>query len=181
MDKNLRRLATICMVIVIGITLLACTDKNKKNKDGAKEEAKDQTPKIGDEVSFKDSKWVVLKAEDKGTTLRSNNQFQGDAQTTGKFILVHFKVTNLDKKEQRIINTPKLIDSTGREFKDYDNQAFFIPDGAKTMAVEALPSSLTKEFYAVYEVPADAKGLRFQTRDLTSVFSPDYKLIDLGF
>jgi hypothetical protein len=47
------------------------------------------------------------------------------------------------------------------------------------LAFEILP--LTKKFYAVYEVPADAKVLRFQARDLTSVFSPDYELTDLRF
>jgi hypothetical protein len=200
MNKYFRRLATVCMVMVIGVTLLACVDRNKNKKDGggdqqakaddaktnkddAKKTAKKSgdAAKIGEEVSFKDSTWVVIGAEDKGGLLKSNNQFQEDARTGGKYIMVQFKVTNLGKKEQRIINTPKLIDSEGREYKDLDNQTFYIPQGAKTMALEAIPAGLPREFHAVYEIPGDAKGLRFQARDLSSVFSPDYKLIDLGF
>jgi len=123
----------------------------------------------------------VLNAWDEGGTLRSNNQFQKDAQTAGKFIVIHFKVTNLGNKEQRIFDTPKLIDSQGREFGQYDGQAFYIPQGSKSMTFEALPASLTKEFHCVYEVPADAVGLRFQARDITSMFAPNYKLVDLGF
>ena len=155
--------------------------KKEGNPDQTKEGAK-ASAKIGDEIQFGgDSTWVVLAAEDKGTAITSNNPLQQDAQTTGRFILVHFKVTNLGKKEQRIVNTPKLIDSQQREFKNYDHQTFYIPKGGETMTGKAIPASLAKEFYAVYEVPPDAKGLRFQTRDLSSSFTPDFKLVDLGF
>jgi hypothetical protein len=177
------------MFALIGVTLLACGSGRKKDggdeqakKDGQEDKGKKgAAAKIGDDVSFKDSKWVVLDAQDKGNSLKSHNSFQKDATTSGKFILVHFKVTNLSNKEERIINTPKLIDSQGREFKDFDKQTFYIPKGTEAMGLKALPASIEKEFYAVYEVPADATGLRFQARDLKSTFSPDYKLVDLGF
>jgi hypothetical protein len=188
MSNRLSRNTTISLLILWGLTLIACNGAGNKNKnegkDGqakGKEGNQPQHAKIGDEVSFNDSTWVVLSAEDKGNTIQSNNQFQKDAETTGKFVLVHFKVTNLSKKEQRIINIPKVIDSDGREFKHHDKQTFYIPKGSETMTNKALPASLPKEFYGVYEVPADAKGLRFQTRDLSSVISPDYKLVELGF
>jgi hypothetical protein len=184
------RILTISMVVLCAIMFIACAgkgDKDKNKGDGGeakKGDGKDAKAglKIGDEVSFKDSTWVVIKAEDKGKTLTSNNQFQKDATSSdGKFILIQFKVTNLGNKEQRLINTPKVIDSKGREFKHMDKQAFFIPKDAKTMTLEALPASLSREFYGIYEVPADATGLKFQTRDLSSLISPDYKLVDLGF
>lgn len=138
--------------------------------------------KIGEEVTFNnDSTWIVLNAENKGNFLKSNNMFQKDAQSDGKFIVVQFKVSNLTNKEERLFIGPKLIDSKGREFKHYDHESFYIPDGAKTMSLEAIPAGLPREFYAVFEVPADATGIRFQARDLKSVFSPDYKLVDMGF
>ncbi len=46
------------------------------------------------------------------------------------------------------------------------------------MGLKALPASITKEFQAVYEVPADAKSIKFQARAL-SAFG-DKKLVDLG-
>jgi hypothetical protein len=128
-----------------------------------------------------DSTWIVLNAENRGNSLTSNNQFQKNAQSDGKFIVVQFKVSNLTNKEERLFVGPKLIDSKGREFNHYDHDTFYIPKGKKTMSMEAVPAGLPREFYAVYEVPADASGLRFQARDLKSVFSPNYKLIDLGF
>lgn len=218
MNKKFRRLATIGMVIVIGITLLACTDKKgqqqqpqanqqppqpkqqpqaqdgQPDKEEAKKVVKKATDKkkeakkeiivakIGEEVTFdNDSTWIVLDVDDRGNSLKSNNQFKKDAQTDGKFVIVKFKVSNLTNKEERLFAGPKLIDSQGRQFNHYDSQNFYIPKGAKTMSLEAIPAGLPREFYAIYEVPADANGFRFQTRDLKSVFSPDYKLIDLGF
>lgn len=167
--------------IASAVTALeALTVQNKEQP--ALEKKVVSSAKIGDEISFdNDSTWVVLSAEDKGNSLTSNNQFVKDAQTDGKFILVRFKVSNLTNKEERLFSGPKLIDSKGREFKSYDKQSFFIPKGAKTMSLEAIPAGLPREFYAVYEVPADANGLRFQARDLKSAFRPDYKLVDLGF
>lgn len=135
--------------------------------------------KIGNMIKFDDSQWVVVGARNDGGTLRSNNMFQKDAKTEGKFIMVRFKVKNLTDKEDRIFDTPRLIDSSGREFREYDDQAFYIPDGAETLEMEALPAGMTKEFYAVYEVPADAKGLKFQARSL-GVFG-DKALIELDF
>jgi hypothetical protein len=191
----MNKFLTVSMVLVCIAMFIACGGKGDKNKDGGGGgQAKDGGSKdggskeakagfkLGDEISFNDSKWVVMTAEDKGKTLTSNNQFQKDATSAdGKFILIQFKVTNLGNKEQRLINTPKVIDSKGREFKHMDKQAFYIPKDAKTMTLEALPASLSREFYGVYEVPADATGLKFQTRDLSSLISPDYKLVELGF
>ena len=164
--------------------LEALAVQNKEQPILGKKEVKKEVvlAKIGDEFSFNnDSTWVVVNAEDRGNSLKSNNQFQKDAQTNGKFIMVQFKVTNLTNKEERLLNGPKLIDSQGREFRNYDKQFFYIPKGAKTMSLEAIPAGIPREFYGVYEVPADANGFRFQARDLKSVFSPDYKLVDLGF
>jgi len=96
---------------------------------------------IGDVVKFDDSKWIVVAAKDNGSILKSNNMFQKEASTDGKFITVRFKVKNL--------------------------------------TLEALPPSMYKEFYAVYEVPSDAVGFRFQARAL-SAFG-DKILVNLGF
>ena len=138
-----------------------------------------QAYKIGDKITFEDSEWMIVSAKLLGKMARSNNQFQEDAVTDGKFILVSFKIKNLTNKEDRILNAPKLIDSQGREFKDYDNEAFYIPNNAKTLIMDALPSNITKQFYALYEVAADSKQLKFQARAL-SAFG-DTVPVELGF
>lgn len=165
----------------IGAVIILAVIANAGKKDsggGGGKGPKGEAAKIGDEITFKDSKWTVVTAKDHGTQIRPNNQFLQPAKTEGRFILVHFKVTNLTNQEDRILNTPKLIDSKGREFKDYDQQSMYIPEGAKTLTVEALPAGMTKEFWALYEVPADATDLKFQARAL-SAFG-DKKMVDLG-
>lgn len=152
-----------------------------KDGDGGKQPAKNggkQYAKIGEEVDFQDSKWMVTEAEDRGNTLTSNNQFLKDARTDGKFIFVRYKVTNNTNKEERFLTKVKLIDSKGREYEPIDKQAFYLPEGAKSMTLEALPASIAKEFGAIYEVPADAKELKFQTRAM-SMFGAK-RLVDLG-
>jgi hypothetical protein len=135
--------------------------------------------KIGETVKFDDSEWTVLDAKDKGKALKSNNEFQEGAKTDGKFVLVHFKVKNTTNKEDRIMDGPKVVDSQGREFKNYDHEAFYIPKNASTLGFEALPSSLTKDFWAVYEVAADSAGMNFEARALSAM--GDKKLVGLGF
>jgi hypothetical protein len=138
-----------------------------------------QASKIGDTIKFDDSEWSVIEAKDKGKTLKSNNQFEENAKSDGKFVLVHFKVKNTTNKEDRIMDGPKVVDSQGREFKNYDNEAFFIPNNTKTLGLEALPSSISKDFWAVYEVAPDSKGMSFEARALSAM--GDKKLVALGF
>jgi hypothetical protein len=148
---------------------------------GKREPAATGAAALGQEVPFKDCKWIVLDAKDMGKTLKPNNPFERAAVTEGRFILVHFKVTNTTKEEHRLLSTPKVLDSEGREFKELDRQNLYVPKDQKAMTLEALPAGVTKEFSGVYEVPADAKGLRFQTRDLTTFINPPYKLVEVGF
>jgi hypothetical protein len=157
----------------VAVMVIACGGGGGKNASTVQ-----QPSKIGEEVAFKDSKWTVLEAKDMGTTLKSNNRFHKDTTTEGRFVQVHFKVLNTTGKEDRLMDLPKVIDSQQREFKEIDHESFYLPEGAKAMAIEALPPSISKEFYAIYEVPADAKGLKFEARSL-SAFG-DKTLVDLG-
>ncbi len=124
--------------------------------------------KLGDTVAFGDSKWVVSKAERLGPTVKSNNQFQADLKSEGGFFVrVVFKVTNLGLREERLMSQPKLKDAQGREFNEVDNLVFYIPQGKHALMLEAIPPSLPKEFWSVYEVPNDAVGLQFMARELS--------------
>ena len=133
---------------------------------------------IGEKITFNDSEWIVTDAQIKGKSMKSNNPFQEDATTEGKFVIVAFKIKNLSNKEERILDTPKIVDSQGREFREYDKGSFYIPENGKTLIMDALPSGLQKQFYAVYEVADDAKGFKFQARALS--INGDKKLLDLG-
>jgi zinc-ribbon domain len=170
-------------VLMIILASLGGSKKNPSSGSAGSNPAAAAAPeiqyKIGDKVELSDSDWTVVGAKDSGKKLKSNNQFQEDAKTDGRFVVVNFRVVNKTPKEERIMDHPALVDSRGREFKDYDHQAFYLPEKAKTMEMEALPSSMPREFWAIYEVPADATGLRFGARELG--FSPEKKYVALGF
>lgn len=125
--------------------------------------------KVGETVRFDDSTWTVVKAENLGSTVKSNNQFQPALKSDGgSFVRVVIKVTNLGKTEERLFQQPMLVDTQGREFKPVDMSIFYIPEGKKTLQLEAIPPSLPKEFWEVYEVAGDSAGLRFLARQLAA-------------
>jgi hypothetical protein len=143
------------------------SDPASAGETSAKAEETVRVQKIGEVVKFDDSEWVVIEAKDLGGTAPSNNQFEKAGKTEdGKFIRVKFSIKNNGKKEDMLFDQPKLVDSQGREFGHHEKEPFYVPDGAKTLGLEKLPVGLKKEYYSVYEVPKDAKGLKFQARAL---------------
>lgn len=157
-----RRQAIALFILVIG-ALLAC-------------KSKEVDAKIGEQVKFDDSQWEVVSAKNLGTDVQG---ITGNKKTAGKFVKVEFKVTNLSKKEESILDHPKLLDDKDREFGPMDDQMLYIPDPERTITLESLPPSMLKRFSAIYELPADAAGLKFQARAL-SAFG-DKKKVVLGF
>lgn len=135
---------------------------------------------IGDTIVFGDSEWVVLSAEDLGSTLSSGNRFVENATTPGKFVRVTFRVTNKQTQEERILQVPEIRDAQGRTFRNFDRASMYLADGQSTMIMEALPASMPKEFTEIYEVPADATGIVFLAREISS-FVPDTRAVALGF
>ena len=121
---------------------------------------------VGDKVSFSDSEWIVESAQVLGY-LHSSNEFVEDAKTAGKFIKVQFKVKNTTQDEQRIMTVPRLVDSAGRQFQQYDRQDAYLSEDQKSMAMESIPAGMTKTFFAIYELPTDSKNIQFETRALT--------------
>ena len=156
------REAFIYVVGVMGV-LLACAGGENGGDDKEKSKSDDKPAKVGEEVELEDSEWEVTKAEDKGDKLKCAFD---EEKTDGRFVWVEFKVKNTTKKEERILDLPKLVDGEGREFQQWDQTAMCIPKDKKSMMLDQLPSSMEKEFVAIFEVPKDAKDLTFMTREL---------------
>ena len=175
----MKKHTALSLLVLIVFATLAIGSFGKSEDEKREEEEAKGTAEMGETVTFDDSEWVVLEARDAGATLKSNNQFQEDAKTDGKFVIVKFKVKNKGKKEDQLFLKLELLDDDGREFRQRDEAAFYVPKGAKTIGLEALPPSMAKEFWTVFEIPADSKGLRFRTRSLAS--NDDTKLVSLGF
>jgi hypothetical protein len=135
------------------------------------------TYKIGDAIVFEDSKWKVLSAENLGSTLTSP---LGDKKTEGTFIKVSFSVVNTTKSEDSILETQKILAASGASYQQLDDVNSYLKEGESEMTLEQLPAGLTKNFSAIYEVPKDANGFRFQARSLSG-FGTKYTEVQLGF
>ena len=135
--------------------------------------------RIGERVAFEDSEWVVIEARSAGKTLKSNSEFMSDPKTTaGRFIQIHFRLTNKTKKEQMLLDQPKLVDARSRAFGPIEMESYYVPPKAKTIMLEVLQPDIAKEYWTVIEVPADAEGLRFEMHGF-SLLGPT-KSVDLG-
>jgi hypothetical protein len=134
---------------------------------------------MGETVTFDDSEWIVIEAKDAGKSIKSNSEFnEEEKKTEGRFIQVHYKVTNKGKKEEMLLDRPKIVDDKGREFGPIDMESFYVPAKAKTIGLDTLQPSMPKEYWTVIEVPADAKTLKFQVHGFSLL--GDKKNVDLG-
>lgn len=164
-------------ILTLALTTL-CLHGCCKKKGDAPSQQDAQTFAIGQPVEFDDSTWVVVSAKSRGNTLTPNNPITQPRKSDGRFIEVVFKITNKSKKHESILNRPKLVDDQQREFGEVGAPILFIPAGKSTLGTEPIPPSMTKEFYGVYEVAADAKNLKFRARALSPLGGR--KLVDLG-
>ncbi len=134
-------------------------------------------PQVGEDVRVKDVRWRVLGAEDLGTELKSDNQFIDNVTTPGRFIQVRFEFENLTK-DMLSFGGVSLRDSQIREYNDYSDALWFIPDNERCI-FENINPNIPKTCTTIYEVAADAAGLVFVATDL-AIFGNGEVEITLG-
>lgn len=161
--NNLRsgRRSAVAALVVLIFALLACKS------------TPENLPKVGEPVKFEDSTWVVTKANVVGKDIQG---ITGNKKTAGSFVKVEFTVTNTSKEDETILDHPKVFDAENREFKPLDDQSLYLSEGETSMTLESLPPSIMKRFWAIYELPAGAKGLLFEARAL-SAFGAKKKVV----
>jgi hypothetical protein len=164
---------TFCFALAF-MGVMGCKDK------GTSAAASDpnKLAKIGESVLFGDSDWTVVEVKDAGKKLKANSEYGEEKATDGRFVQVHYRVTNKGKKEEHILDTPKVVDAKGRVFAPIEMESFYVPAKTKSLGLEALPPSQPKDYWTVVEVPGDATGLAFQIHGL-GLFG-DKKTVDLG-
>ena len=121
---------------------------------------------VGETLTLDESMWTVLDVQNLGTDLEPTSSFGTAKRTSGEFLQVHYKVTNNGRKQETLLETPKIVDKGGREFGHVEMESDYIPKASKAAILETLQPSADKEFYTVIEVPADATGLRIQLTGL---------------
>lgn len=134
---------------------------------------------IGLGFSVGGAEWTITEVVDRGSRLK-NTVLGNELSTQGRYIQVRFKITNKSSKEGFFLARPKLVDDKGREFAHIGYSSDYVtPGGAGESMVDAkIPASMTKDFYEIFEVAADADGLKLKAYDFG--FSPKSKNAPLG-
>jgi flagellar basal body L-ring protein FlgH len=113
---------------------------------------------VGDTVRVGFFEYVVKEAIDKGNFLKSNNQFEKDRTTTGKYIEVIFDAKNIGSDSNAFERTGGLVDSQGRKFDQIDMSNMFVSDEHTCSITEAIQPTFVKTCAVIFEVPADSHG-----------------------
>lgn len=135
-------------------------------------------PAVGQDVRVGDVRWKVLSAENLGNVLKSDNKFTKDLKTSGAFVKVRFEIENLSN-DMLSYSGADLADDKERKFKHSAEAFSFIPDEEQSLIVTNLNPNISKTITEIYEVPANATGLRFYVGDL-KFLGGEEAMIDLG-
>jgi len=140
--------------------------------------ATQQTPpqplekKVGDIFTLWNMQYQVLSAVNEG----SSYAFQ---QTTGKYIVVKIKATNIAKTEMPLSNII-LVDSEGRQYQ-LDTLLIDISSGLNMYGIPndyvGIPPGFSESFIAPFEVPKDSTGLHLE---FPSAQGPIVSSVNLG-
>lgn len=135
---------------------------------------------VNQDVKVGDIRWKVIEAADLGKQLTSDEQYAKPKDTAGKFVRVRFEIENL-ASEPVSFTQVDLIDGRNRTFNNLtDLDVIMNTPEKERCALERLNPNLPRTCQVVFELPADATGLRLSVGDL-KFFGGSTALIDLGF
>lgn len=168
MKKLLYILGGIIVLIII-IAIVGGGGGEKKETAPSTE----KTPtvySINQDVRVGDVRWRLVDVKDKGNILRASESkyptFAEDKTTTGKFIEVTIEVENLST-EMKSVSNLKLVDDKNREFIHASDISEWIPEDKELFLLSNLNPNMPQQFTDMYEIPADATGLKVKVGDLS--------------
>jgi hypothetical protein len=175
---------TLILVLLI-LLALACGNSNSgggssgSSSGGDEAEApaaEAQAFKVGEDVTVGKIRWKFLEVEDIGQELKSDNEFIEGKTTSGKFVRVKFELENQGTDPASYTGID-LVDDKGRTFKPYDERISFV-EQSELCILEQVNPGLSKTCTEIFELPADAAGVKASVGDLAP-FGDD-AVIDLG-
>lgn len=180
--------AYLWILVFLFVLSLACgnssagsqSSSGEQEGDGGDQEQASQEKEaaaVGQDVIVGDIRWKFLEATDLGQELKSDNQFIDPKTTAGRFVKVRFEIENRGTEAATYAGI-EVVDGQGRTFKTYDDRITFTPQG-ELCVLEQLNPNLPKTCTEIFEVPADATGLKAKAGDL-ELFGGEEALVDLG-
>lgn len=157
--------------IAVALVLVAC----KREHHAA---AVAGPAKIGDTVTFEDSEWVIVEAKDAGKVLTGTSALHEEKRTAGRFVQVHYRVTNKGDHEEMLVNPPKIVDAQKDEIEHLELEGPFVPPNAKVFALDTLEPHKQRDLWTVFDVPANATALACRLHALKAY--GESRDVDLG-
>lgn len=172
-------------VVLGGAGLFGATKVvNEVSKEIDKQEDRDTeafaNPKsLGVPVIVNDVQWTVTGAENLGSTIKSKYPTIVDdcVANSGNYVKVAFKIKN-NSNDMVTVTDVYLYDSTKREYVTSSDVSSCVDD--ELFILDNINPGIENSFVAIYEVPADASGLRVKVGDL-DLFTEDHEYVALGF
>lgn len=131
----------------------------------------------GELIVLGDAEWALLSAEDLGQTLTKTVLYP-ERTTDGHFVAVTYELRNLSDGTIYFLGVD-LVDETARFYKQIPAMQHYVMDEQLQCSGEPINAGLKKRCQVIYELPADATGLRIEFTDLAST-NPETELVDLG-
>jgi hypothetical protein len=178
MNKAMRICVASVPVFVALLTLGCCPGKGKlsPDKSGKADEAPAGAAKIGESITLGDSEFKILEAIKKDSL--SHYKTGELKKGTGFYVEVHGSYTN-NGTSTKTIEVPLVIyDSKNRKVESMESQDDFLPDAYLSLWTD-VKSKETLKFGALFELPADATGLKLEVHDLGNK-SAATRQVDLG-
>lgn len=135
-------------------------------------------PAIGQMVSVGRLNWQVTKVTVLGQRIESGNQFVAALVTSGQFIDIRYYVENTGNDPIYGAGDLRIIDDKGRTFQPARVLDIFIDEPCNTSV--SLNPGLSTTCEAIYDMPADAKGLKLEVTGRDGILQDTIALIDLG-
>jgi hypothetical protein len=159
--RPLRRLSTCLMLAIFVAFAVAC------GKGSARKQKVLPTVKVNEELRFQDSTWTAVEVKDLGKTMKATDGSDDVQKTDGRFVLVRFKVSNPGTSILYVAGfDPDLLDARDRTYERLgDDYRAFFPQGAVLLQdfdPAKIKAGQSAEYTALYEVPADATGLKMR-------------------
>jgi len=131
------------------------------------------------EVVVGETRWEIISVEYLGNELKGDGYFIDNKKTSGYFLLLIAKVTNLGNSDKVTLGVINIVDDQGRKFAEMDNQLLYLPKGYDVLTLASLNPAVPVTFASIFELPGDSKGLKLMATDLGKLLGAQPKLIEL--
>jgi len=168
-------------LIIVAVIIIIASVSGGEKKETILEETS-AIYSINQDVKVGEVRWKLISIKDRDNILKASESryptIAKDKTTIGKFIEITMEVENLGT-EMKSVSNLDIIDNKNRKFIAASDVSEWIPEDKEMFLLSNLNPNMPQQFTDIYEIPADAIGLKVKVGDL-SLWGNEKALISLG-